>query len=195
MDTAGTRRRKLMAVADDIAAERQRLAERLARTDAERQKLADQLTELEAAERVLSRMTQGGTGARRGRRAQTGEATAAAPTGAPGRRGRRAKSVEAMDTAAGPTTRRGRTGRGRGSPRPKPEVSLADATLRAVQALGNEVSAEQIREYLDREFAMQVRPNHLGRALQRHRRGGRLQEEGGRWSMAQVASSEGHGEP
>src|SRR4051812_34929978 len=154
MEPAGTRRRKLMAVADDIATERQRLTERLARIDAERQKLA----ELEAAERVLSRMAPAGKAtARRGRRAKTGEASGVAPTGAPGRCGRRAKSVEAMDIAAGPTTRRGRTGRGRGSPRAKPEVSLADPTLRAVEALGNEVSAEQIREYLGRELGMQVR--------------------------------------
>src|SRR5436305_1365377 len=116
-----------MAVADDIATERQRLTERLARINAERQKLADQLTELDAAERVLSRMTPGRTGARRGRRAQRGEATAAAPS-TPARRGRRARSVEGTETAAGPTTRRGRTGRRRGSPWPKPEVSLADAT-------------------------------------------------------------------
>jgi len=46
-----------MAVADDIATERQRLTERLARIDAERQKLADQLAELEAAERVLPAAT------------------------------------------------------------------------------------------------------------------------------------------
>src|SRR4051812_37801163 len=178
------RRSTRMAVADDIATERQRLADRLARIDAERQKLADQIAELEAAERVLSRMTPGRTGARRGRRAQTGEAAAAAPTGAPGRRGRRAESVEAMDTVAGRATRRGRTGRGRGTARPKPEVSLADATLRAIEALGNEVSAAQIREYLGEHFGMQVRANHLGRALQSHRRAGRLREDGGRGAAA-----------
>jgi hypothetical protein len=60
-------REHTMAVGDDIATERQRLAERLARIDAERQKLADQVAELDAAERVLSRMTPGRTGARRGR--------------------------------------------------------------------------------------------------------------------------------
>ena len=42
-----------MPVLDDVAAERQRLAERLARLDADRQKLADQIAELDAAERVL----------------------------------------------------------------------------------------------------------------------------------------------
>src|SRR3954470_23560069 len=87
MDTTGTRRRKLMAVADDIAAERQRLTERLARIDAERQKLADQIAELDAAERVLSRMTPGGKATTR-------------------RRGR--ARTDAAETAAGPATRRGR---------------------------------------------------------------------------------------
>src|SRR4051812_5882573 len=63
-------REHAMAIADDIATERQRLADRLARIDAERQKLAEQIAELDAAERVLSRMTPGRTGAHRGRRAQ-----------------------------------------------------------------------------------------------------------------------------
>jgi hypothetical protein len=31
-----------------------------------------------------------------------------------------------------------------------------------VDALGNDVSAEQIRVYLGKQFGMQVRPNHLG---------------------------------
>jgi len=61
-----------MAVLDDIAAERQRLTERLARVDAERQKLADQVAELDAAERVLSRITPNPAAtSRRGRRARS----------------------------------------------------------------------------------------------------------------------------
>ena len=46
-----------MSTLDDIAKERQLLAERLARIDGERAKVAEQLAELEAAERVLSRFT------------------------------------------------------------------------------------------------------------------------------------------
>ena len=65
---------------------------------------------------------------------------------------------------------------------------MGDAILRALEVLGGAVSAEQIREYLGREFGMQVRPNHLGMALARHRRAGRLQEEDGRWSMVQARS-------
>ena len=61
-------------------------------------------------------------------------------------------------------------------------MALADAVLQAVEALGNNATADQVREYLAEHFGMQVRPNHLGMALQRHRRAGRLQEVDGRWS-------------
>jgi hypothetical protein len=147
-----------MAIIDDIAAERQRIAERLARVDAERQNLAEQLAEFDAAERVLSRM---------------------APA-APSRRGRRARLAETTATAPGRGSGAGRVGR---RVRQKPGVALGDATLQAVGVLGNNASAEQIREYLAEHFGMQVRPNHLGMALQRHRRTGRLQEQEGRWLM------------
>jgi hypothetical protein len=154
-----------MPVLDDIAAERQRLVERLARVDTERQKLADQLAELDAAERVVSRFT---------------------PTKAVTPRvGRRARGADATEPAAAPA-RRGRAGGGRGKAKARPSMGLGDATLRTVEALGNDVSAEQIREHLAREFGMQVRPNHLGMALQRHRRAGRLSERDARWSMAQA---------
>ena len=154
-----------MPVLDDIAAERQRLVERLARVDTERQKLADQLAELDAAERVLSRFT---------------------PTKAVTPRvGRRARGADATEPAAAPA-RRGRAGGGRGKAKAKPSMGLGDATLRTIDALGNDVSAEQIRQHLAREFGMQVRPNHLGMALQRHRRAGRLSERDARWSMAQA---------
>jgi hypothetical protein len=65
-------------------------------------------------------------------------------------------------------------------------MPLGEASLQAVAALGNNVLAEQVLEYLGRELSMQVRPNHLGVALARHRRAGRLQEADGRWSTVQV---------
>ena len=43
-----------MTVLDDIAADKQRITDRLARVDAERDRLTQQLAELDAAERVLS---------------------------------------------------------------------------------------------------------------------------------------------
>jgi hypothetical protein len=74
--------------------------------------------------------------------------------------------------------------------RPPPMTKLpplGDATLRAVEALGGGVSAAEIRLYLEREFGMLVRPNHLGMALQRHRRAGRLEQHDTRWSVPRMA--------
>jgi hypothetical protein len=155
-----------MSTLDDIAGERQRLAERLARVDAERTKLAEQLAELEAAERVLSRFT-----------------PTKAATARRGRRGQTAKTTEPVS----PPARRRTASRGGRKAAAKQALPLGDATLRAVGALGNDVSAEQIRVYLGKQFGMQVRPNHLGMALQRHRRGGRLSEHDGSWSVAQAS--------
>jgi hypothetical protein len=69
-------------------------------------------------------------------------------------------------------------------------MPLGEASLRALEALGNEATAEQIREHLSSQFGLQVRPNHLGMALQRHRRTGRLEQRDGRWSMAHPESAE-----
>ena len=153
-----------MSTLDDIAQERQRLAERLAKIDGERAKLAEQLAELEAAERVLSRFTQTKTQApRRGRRAATPETAAAAAAPRRGRRGRRAAA------------------------KPKAAMSLGDAALRVVAAHNHGLSAEDVRKYLASEFGMQVRANHLGMALQRHRRGGRLDQRDTLWFPHQPA--------
>ena len=157
-----------MAELHDLAAERERIAQRLARIDAERTKLAEELAELEAAERVLARF--GGSKARNGRR-----------------RTRQSAPSEAR-AATEPQRRRG--GRGRRKAPAKPEIPLGEATLRAVEALGNAVSAEQVQEYLGREFGMQVRANHLVMALQRHRRAGRLHQDDGRWTTPARGSAE-----
>jgi hypothetical protein len=156
-----------MSTLDDIAKERQRLAERLAKIDGEREKLAEQLAELEAAERVLSRFTK--------TRAQ------------PARRGRRAAAKTATD-GAGAAPRRGRRGR-RGAQK-SARVSLGDATLRAVAAHGQGASAEEVRQFLADQLGMQVRPNHLGMALQRHRRAGRLDQRDLLWYPPQPDGAE-----
>ena len=67
----------------------------------------------------------------------------------------------------------------------KPSPSLGDATLRAVEAHGSGISAKEIRDYLARELGLSVRPNHLGMALQRHRRAGRLDERNSQWWASQ----------
>ena len=151
-----------MATMDEIGQEKQKLSDRLARLDAERAKVADQLNELEVAERVLTRF--GGKTATTERR----------------RRGRPAR------TAPAPAAQRSRSR----PAQPAPSVSLSDATLRAVQAHNEGTTASEVLGYLSREFGMTVRPNHLGIALQRHRRAGRLESRDSRWFMPQQAPSQ-----
>jgi hypothetical protein len=141
-----------MAMLDQIEQDRRRISERLIRLDAERTKLSDQLKELEIAERALSRF--GGKGVGTEKR----------------RRGRAAKPA----TAAGaePRMRSGQQAR---------SLSLGEATLKAVQAHAKGASAEEVLKFLSRKFGLTVRPNHLGSALQHHRRAGRLENRDQRW--------------
>jgi hypothetical protein len=150
-----------MATMEEIGQEKQKVMERLARLDADREKLAAQLNELEIAERVLTRFGRVETTARRGR----------------GRPARPARPAPA------PAPQRAQRGRARGQP--THAVSLSDATLRAVQAYPEGATANEVLGYLSREFGMAVRPNHLGIALQRHRRAGRLESRDSRWFLPQ----------
>jgi hypothetical protein len=150
-----------MATVDEIGQEKQRIAERLARLDAERTKLADQLNELEIAERVLTRF---GGKAQPAERRRRGRPAAAAPAPSGQRRARGGQQARA--------------------------ISLSDATLRAVQAHGEGATANDVMNYLTREFGMTVRPNHLGIALQRHRRAGRLENRDQKWYMPHSATRE-----
>jgi hypothetical protein len=143
-----------MATLDEIGQEKQKVSERLARLDAEREKLSAQLSELEIAERVLNRFGKVVPTERR-------------------RRGRPARAAPAPAV----TRSRARVAQSAQS------VSLSDATLRAVQAHGEGATPSDVLSYLTREFGMQVRPNHLGIALQRHRRAGRLETRDSRWFM------------
>jgi hypothetical protein len=145
-----------MATMEEIGQEKQKVMERLARLDSDREKLAAQLNELEIAERVLTRFGKVEPAQRRGRGRP---AARPAPAPAPQR------------------------SRGRGQP--AHAVSLSDATLRAVQAYPEGATANEVLGYLSREFGMAVRPNHLGIALQRHRRAGRLESRDSRWFLPQ----------
>ena len=146
----------LMTTLDDIAKERQRISERLTQLDAERVKLAEQLAELETAERVLARLSR------------------------PRSAGRRREPVVEPPVPAEPSRKRLRQTKAPATVK-APALSLGDATLRAISALGKGVSAEEVRNYLEQELGMPVRANHLGRALQRHRIAGRLEERDSRW--------------
>ena len=151
-----------MATLDEIGQEKQRLAERLARLDADRAKLAQQLEELEIAERVLSRF------------------------GAPQSAGRRRRGRPAATTrAAGAAGRRPRA-----AAKDANALSLSDAALKAVGAHSGGATAAEVMTYLSRELGMAVRPNHLGIALQRHRRAGRLENRDQRWFLPQSSRME-----
>ena len=143
-----------MATMEEIGQEKQKVMERLARLDADREKLTSQLNELEIAERVLTRFGRVEPAQRRGR-----GRPAARPAPAPAPQ------------------------RGRARAQPASAISLSDATLRAVQAYPEGATANEVLGYLSREFGMAVRPNHLGIALQRHRRAGRLESRDSRWFM------------
>jgi hypothetical protein len=71
--------------------------------------------------------------------------------------------------------------------RQMPTISLSDATLKAVQPHDEGATASEVLNYLSREFGMAVRPNHLGMALQRHRRSGRLDNRDQRWHLPRSA--------
>jgi hypothetical protein len=142
-----------------VSEELLRIAGRLSVLASERARLGAQLNELEVAERVLTRFGRVETTERR-------------------RRGRPAR------TAPEPSAARGRAR----AAQPAQTVSLSDATLRAVQAYGKGATPSEVLSYLTREFGMSVRPNHLGIALQRHRRAGRLETRDSRWFLPHQAA-------
>ena len=145
-----------MPIIADIVQEKQRVSEQLGKVDAERSRLQDRLNELEVAERVLSRF---------GQKASTPRASA------------RAAAFQAKRPGDGP----------RPATRQPPAHSeaqslpLGEATLRAVKAHSGGVSADEVRDYLSKHFGLTVRPNHLGMALQRHRRAGLLEIRDSLW--------------
>ena len=135
--------------------EKQWISERIERLDAEREKMSAQLNESEIAERVVKRF--GGKAGTTGKRRRARPATQTAPAAGEERRARGNRQV--------------------------PTMSLSDATLKAVQAHDEGATAGEVLNYLSRKFGMTVRPNHLGTALQRHRRAGHLENRNQRWHL------------
>jgi hypothetical protein len=140
-----------MATLDEITNEKQRVSEALARVDAQREKLAGQLNELEATERVLARYSKG-TQTKKTASAKT--STTATKTAAPARSGGRPRT-----TAAKPAEGN------RSSP------SLSDQVLAlATGKTQHEIAAA----------CKGARPNHVGAAIARHKRAGRIEERDGK---------------
>jgi hypothetical protein len=140
-----------MSTLDEITNEKQRVGEALARVDAQRDKLTGQLGELEAAERVLARYGEG-TRVRRSAAAKAPMTGSKATAPAQSRRGSRTATAK---TAGGQRN----------------SLTLSDQVL--VLAIGK----------TQKEIAAAckgARPNHVGSAIARHKRAGRLEERDGK---------------
>src|SRR5437762_2718139 len=145
---------------DQITAEKMKLSERLARLDVEREKIAAQLADLETAERVLTRVGKTPPG-RRPRSASAAEAKAAiAPRG----RGRPPRAAESKSAGRKPSAQSSGLG----------ERVLALATGKTRQELYAACPGD--------------RPNHIGMAVQRHIRAGRIQERDGKFYATSTAA-------
>ena len=137
-------------ILDQITAEKTKVGERLARVDADRAKVATQLTDLETAERVLTRVSK------------------TPPT----RRPTSAAAAKAKASAAA---------RGRGRP-PKAATSKPAGREPSAPSLGERVLALATGRTRQELYLAcpNDRPNHIGIAVQRHLRAGRIQERDGK---------------
>jgi hypothetical protein len=139
-----------MSTLDEITKEKQRIGEALAHVDAQREKLTGQLSELEAAERVLARYSRG-TPARK---------TAAAKT-----------PIPAAKAAAAPRQRRQRTRAEEPAGGKHTSSTLGDQVL----VLANGKTQQEIAA-----ACKGARPNHVGAAIARYKRAGRIEERDGK---------------
>jgi hypothetical protein len=150
-----------MSTLDEITKEKQLLGEALARVDAQREKLNSQLNELETAERVLARYS----------------------TGTQARKTSSAKMPTTGARAAAPARLRGRrriaTAKSAGGSRSSP--SLNDQVL----ALATGKTQQEITA-----ACKGARPNHVGAAIARHKRAGRVEERDGKLYATQPSGTE-----
>jgi len=137
-------------ILDQISAEKTKISERLARLDADRAKIATQLIDLETAERVLARVSKTPP-ARRSTSAAAAEAEPSNATRGPGR---------PLKAATKKSTRR--------------EPSAPSLSERVLA-----LAAGKTRQELYVACPTD-RPNHVGMAVQRHIRAGRIQERDGK---------------
>ena len=133
-------------ISDQISAEKTKVSERLARLDTDRATVASQLTDLETAERVLMRVSK-------------------TP---PARRPTSAAAAEAKAPTAD---------RGRGRP-PKAATRKSAGREPNAPSLGERVLALATGKTRQELYLAcpNDRPNHIGIAVQRHIRAGRIQE-------------------
>ena len=151
-----------MSTLDEITTEKQRVSEALARVDAQREKLSGQLGELEATERVLARYSKGTPANRTASAKVTTTATKAVAQARPRARARTA-------TATKPAGRK------------RTSSTLGDQVL----ALATGKTQQEIAA-----ACKGARPNHVGVAIARHKRAGRIEERDGKLYARQLAKTE-----
>lgn len=105
------------------------------------------------------------------------------------RRGRPPNADAASNTNSAEQQRKVAQSRKAAKTKTPGEISVADATLKAVISMPEGANAAQILNRLKEEYGMTVRPNHLGIALQRHRRAGRIMDNNGKWSPSAAATA------
>jgi hypothetical protein len=143
---------RIPTILDQIGAEKTKVSERLARLNADREKIATRLTDLETAERVLTRVSTTPSATRpRSASAREGKASVAKQS-----RGRPPRAATNKSVGREPAVRTPSLG----------ERVLALATGKTRQELYAACSSD--------------RPNHVGIAVQRHIRAGRIQEREGK---------------
>ena len=150
-----------MATLDEITKEKQRISAALARVDTQREKVVGQLSELEAAERVLTRYS----------------------TGRPARRTASANPPTMATQAAAPARQRGRR---------RTTTAIPASGRRGSSNLSDQVLALATGK-TQREIAAAckgARPNHVGAAIARHKRAGRIEERDGRLYATQSTGTE-----
>src|ERR1700740_2293497 len=150
-----------MSTLDEITNEKQRVSEALARVDTQREKLAGQLRELEAAERVLARYSKG----MQARQTASAQKPSTATKAAAPARGRGRRSTATAKPAGGKRI----------------SSNLNDKVL----ALATGKTQREIAA-----ACKGARPNHVGAAIARHKRAGRIEERDGRLYAAESTGTE-----
>jgi len=152
-----------MSTLDEITKERQRVSEALARVDAQREKLSSQLGELEATERVLARYSKV----------------------TPANRTASAKTPTAATKVSAAARSRGRL---------HTTTAKPIGGKRTLSTLGDQVLALATGR-TQQEIAAAckgARPNHVGGAIARHKRAGRIEEREGKLYATQSVGAEQH---
>jgi hypothetical protein len=150
-----------MSTLDEITREKQRVSEALARVETQREKLTSQLSELEATERVLARYSKG----------------------TPTRRTASAKRPTTATQAAAPARQRGRRRAATAKPAgaKRGSSNLSDQVLALATGKTQPEIAAACRG---------ARPNHVGAAIARHKRAGRIEERDGKLYATQSTGTE-----